>query len=93
MLMLLLLAVLVGAVLGMRFKVFVLIPAIGLTLPTILAAGMISRESLASFAVTAILAGTCLQIGYLAGAVARYATAAARAGRRQDPAMRLQRTL
>jgi hypothetical protein len=90
--MLMLLALLVGAVLGMRFKVFVLIPAIGLTVPIILAVGMIRGESVASFAVTAILAGACLQIGYLAGAVTRYTIAAAGAGRRHSPAMRLQRT-
>jgi len=90
--MLLLLAILVGAVLGMRFKVLVLIAAIGLTVPAILAAGIIRGDSVASFAVTAILAGTCLQIGYLAGAVTRYTTAAARAGRRHSAALRLQRT-
>jgi hypothetical protein len=80
--LLLLLAILVGAVLGMRFRVLVLIPAIGLTVATILAAGMIRGESVASFAITAILAGSGLQIGYLAGAIARYATAPGRTGRR-----------
>jgi hypothetical protein len=91
--MLLLLALLIGAVLGMRFKVLVLIPAIGLIVPAIVAAGMIRGESVASLAVIAIVAGSCLQIGYLAGAVTRYATAAARAGRRHGAAIRLQRTL
>jgi uncharacterized protein YqgC (DUF456 family) len=91
--MLLLLALLTGAVLGMRFKVFVLIPAIGLIVPAIVAAEMIRDKSVASLAVTAVLAGTFLQIGYLVGAVTRYITAAARAGRRHGTVMRLQRTL
>jgi hypothetical protein len=89
--LLLLLAILVGAVLGMRFRVLVLIPAIGLTVPAIVAAGIIRGDSVASFAVTAMLAATCLQIGHLAGAATRCTTAPA--SRRHGAALRLERTL
>ena len=41
---LILLATLLGAVLGMRFKVFILIPAIGFALIVILADGIVGEQ-------------------------------------------------
>ncbi len=84
--MLLLLVFLIGAVLGTRFKVLVLIPAIGLTVSAILAAGIVRGESISTFAVTAILAVSCLQIGYLSGIATHYIAALGHSGRRRGDA-------
>jgi len=69
-----LLAFLAGAVLGTRFKVLVLVPAIGLTIAAALARGVIAGDSASWVAITAFAAATCMQIGYLGGLVARHAT-------------------
>ena len=69
---LMLLAFLIGAVLGMRFKVLVLIPAIGFTLIAVLAACFVGGESLSITMVTAVFTASCLQIGYLGGVATRY---------------------
>jgi hypothetical protein len=79
--MLILLAFLLGAVLGMRFKVFVLIPATGFALIAIFATSTARGNSLSGTLIAAVLASSCLQIGYLLGIIARYSVALARAGR------------
>ena len=79
--MFVLLVFLIGAVLGMRFRVFVLIPAIGITLTAILAVCIVRGDSIAAFAFTAVLAASCLQVGYLGGVATHYGTALARIGR------------
>ena len=79
--MLILLAFLLGAVLGMRFKVFILIPAIGFALIAILAGGIARGNSVSGTLIVAVLASSCLQIGYLLGIIARYSVALTRAGR------------
>ena len=79
--MLILLAFLLGAVLGMRFKVFILIPAIGFALIGILAGGIAGGNSVSGTLIAAVLALSCLQIGYLLGNIARYSVALTRAGR------------
>jgi hypothetical protein len=83
MLMLILLAFLLGALLGMRFKVFILIPAIGFGLLAILAAGIARGNSASGTLIAAVLASSCLQIGYISGIIIRYSVAPARAGRRR----------
>jgi hypothetical protein len=81
MMMVLLVCLLVGAVLGQRFKVFILIPAMlpAFAFATIVAAvqGATVRHILA----TVFIAATSLQIGYLAGIGLRHFTAAERASR------------
>ena len=71
----------IGAALGMRFKVLILTPAIGLTIMAILARGMIHGDSASTVAITAFLAAGCLQIGYLGGAATRHTLTLRRAGR------------
>jgi len=83
MLILSLISLLAGAALGMRFKVLILVPAICLALLAILAVGISSSVSFSFIALAMVLAAACLQLGYLGGVGARYAMAAARAGRIQ----------
>lgn len=79
--MLLLLVLLIGALLGMRFKVLVLIPAMGFLFMAILAECVIRAESLSFTIAAVVLAVSSLQIGYLGGVVTRYTAALADFGR------------
>ena len=92
MLMLSLVLFLTGAVLGLRFKVLVLIPAITLAVMAILARDVIHGDGVALIAVTAALAATCLQMGYLAGIVTRHATTLVRVGHPHEIAARPRST-
>jgi len=83
MLTLSLMALLAGAALGMRFKVLVLVPTIFLTLLALLAVGISAEGGFSFIALAMVVAATCLQLGYLIAVGARYAVAAARAGRIQ----------
>ncbi len=84
------LAFLIGAVLGMRFKVLILIPAIGLAWIVILAAGIARSDSISAILIATVLASTCLQIGYLCGTVTRYSVALARIGRTRKDSLQAQ---
>jgi hypothetical protein len=79
--MLMILSMLCGALLGMRFKVFILFPAIpvclGLNADIAAAHGSGLWPTLLAIA----LSLTGLQLGFLAGLVTRYAMAASRAPR------------
>jgi hypothetical protein len=79
--MLILLVFLLGAVLGMRFKVLILIPAIASVMIAILAGGVARGDSVSAILIAVVLASICLQIGYLSGIATRYGIALARAGR------------
>lgn len=74
-------SLLVGMVLGQRFKVLVLVPAIALTLPLTIAAGLLRADPLGAIVVLAVASIASLQIGYLAGTGLRYLMSAARASR------------
>jgi hypothetical protein len=78
---LVLLSTLLGALLGMRFKVFVLIPAIAFALIVILAYGTAFRIGLSGIFLAIAVASSCLQIGYIFSIIARYGIIMARAGR------------
>jgi len=84
------LAFLIGAVLGMRFKVLILIPAIGLALIVILAAGVARDDNVSAILIAAVLASSFLQIGYLCGAVTRYSIALARTERTRKASLQAQ---
>jgi len=71
---------LIGAALGMRFKVLILIPAIGLGFITILAGGIGRGDSASAILIAAVLASGSLQIGYLCGILTRSGIASARPG-------------
>ncbi|MDE5445720.1 hypothetical protein GWG65_30790 [Bradyrhizobium sp. CSA207] len=78
---LLILSFLVGAVLGQRFRVFVLLP---LTFVMVLAAvpvGWVADVSFLEGLKNLVLAAVALQGGYLFGSAARFALAGARAAR------------
>jgi len=68
-----------GAVLGMRFKVLVLVSAIGFASIIVFAAEIIRGESLRVTLVTVMLTLIALQIGYLGSILARYAVWSLRA--------------
>src|SRR5262249_5510308 len=65
----------VGTILGLRFKVMILIPAIGIDSIAILGAAFAQGDNRWSTFVVVLSAGTALQIGYLAGTVISFAAA------------------
>lgn len=85
-----LLAFLLGAVLGMRFKVFILIPAIGLIFIAILAGAIACGSGMASTLIAAVLASSSLQIGYVLGTIAQYSVALARAERLRKASLQIR---
>ena len=74
-------AVLIGALLGQRFKVLILFPAIVIGLATILGFGMAQNSNLSSTLLLMALTITALQMGYLGGAVIRFVAAGTRVRR------------
>lgn len=58
-------AVLVGAFLGLRFKVFILVPASALGSAVMLGAGLAQGDSFWSILLTMFVATAAMQIGYL----------------------------
>jgi hypothetical protein len=73
-----LLSLLTGAVLGMRFKVFVLLPAIFVIAASILAIEVATSHTAGWAGIVVAAAVVTLQIGYLCGVAVRYALALAR---------------
>jgi hypothetical protein len=71
-------AILIGTALGVRFNVFILFPAIGLALLGALVAAIGHVDRIGSVVVTMVLVTSALQIGYLAGSVARFVMAPSR---------------
>jgi hypothetical protein len=78
--MLSLLGLLVGIVLGQRFRVLVLVPAMAVLLPTAIGVAALSHQGLETIALLTALAVGALQIGYLLGVGIRHSLAAARIG-------------
>jgi len=79
---LVLLATLLGAVLGMKFRVFILVPAIGFASVIILADGIACGTSVSGIVIAVLIASSCLQVGYIFSIAARYRIALARSGRK-----------
>ena len=67
-----------GATLGLRFKVFVLVPAIAITTIAGLAIGIGRGDSICSSLLTALSLVVALQIGYIAGTIVNFGTMGAR---------------
>lgn len=65
-----------GAMLGMRFKVLILFPALALVSIAIMAAGAARHDNVADMLIAFVSASICLQIGYLGGIVTRCRLAA-----------------
>jgi hypothetical protein len=72
---------LVGMVLGQRFKVLILLPAIALALIAVVGGGIARAEQVWSIALIAVGVIVALQIGYLIGTGIRALIVGARASR------------
>jgi hypothetical protein len=72
MIILAIMAIIIGALLGQRFKVFVLVPAIAVGSATTFGIGMAHDNSLWSVLLAMVLAISALQMGYLGGIVIRF---------------------
>ncbi len=73
--------VLAGAALGLRFKVVILVPALALTMLFAAMVGVTRGDQFWSIALATILLGTAIQVGYLAGILIRAKIASVRARR------------
>ncbi len=60
-------SLLVGAALGQRFKVMVLMPVIAIVLVLVVATGVLLAQTAWAIVLMAGVAATCLQIGYFVG--------------------------
>jgi len=74
-----LMGALAGAVLGLRFKVLVLVPVICVALAIVLVNGIARSDGVWWLAFTMIMIATALQLGYVLGIVVRVVINAARA--------------
>jgi hypothetical protein len=72
MLMLAIISILIGATLGLRFKVLVLLPAIIFAGFAILVGGLAYSSSFSSIVAASAIAISGLQLGYLGGSVIFY---------------------
>jgi hypothetical protein len=63
----LILPFLLGALLGTRFRVLVLFPAIGAVLVIAVVAGLYGGNDMSAVAIDTALAVGCIQLGYFAG--------------------------
>ena len=75
---------LVGAVLGQRFKIVVLIPAFAIVLVFVIGTGVVLTQAAWWIVLMAAAAVTCLQIGYFVGIGVHHVLAAA-LSRRPSP--------
>jgi hypothetical protein len=84
MMMLAITAMLIGTVLGLRFTVIILFPAIIIGSAATFAIGMARSDSLLSILLAIVMAITMLQMGYLGGTFIRFGIAA-HASKRNRP--------
>jgi hypothetical protein len=77
---------LVGVVLGMRFRVLVLVPSILFGLFAGAVAGMAEHEGFGTTVLTMLFIATALQLGYLCGTMTRHVLAG------RHPSIRPSRT-
>ena len=76
-----LISTLVGATLGLRFKVSILIPAIAVAFLLVIVTELARATGVGSIALAMVLVATFLQLGYLFGIATRFVIAASRASR------------
>jgi hypothetical protein len=62
----------IGAALGLRFRIFVLLPVILLGLFVCTAIGLAQGTAIWSITLTSVIGATCLQLGYLGGALLKF---------------------
>jgi hypothetical protein len=65
---------LIGGVLGLRFKVFILIPTIVLALALVAANGVVVEEGILRLVGTMVVVATSIQLGYLGGSILQSVT-------------------
>jgi hypothetical protein len=75
------LTLLFGAMLALRFRVLILVPAVGVLLAGVLIEGFVFKLGLKETALSCLVAVICLQIGYLGGVVACHRLSKRPAGR------------
>lgn len=80
--MLILFVFLTGALLGMRFKVLILIPAVGIAVIAVLWVGVLRGDGAIAILLATALAWAGLEFGYICGSAARYGIALARRPRK-----------
>lgn len=79
----------IGAALGLRFRIFVLLPVILLGFLVCTAIGLAQGTAIWSITLTSAIGATCLQVGYLGGALLKFLIFAGRfAGARSSHAAR-----
>jgi hypothetical protein len=81
---------LTGAVLGMRFKVLILAPAMGLAILAVIAIGVACAYGIPDTLFAGVLALICVQVGYLSGLLTRYTIALARAGSKRKASVQAE---
>jgi|HubBroStandDraft_6_1064221.scaffolds.fasta_scaffold359550_1 hypothetical protein len=75
---------LVGALLGMRFRVLILVPSIVIGLAAGAVAGIAGHEGAGMTVMTMLAVATALQLGYLCGTMTRHVVAASHTVARQS---------
>lgn len=79
----------IGSALGLRFRIFVLLPVILLVLLVCTAFGLAQGTTIWSIMLTNVVGATCLQIGYLGGALLKFLIFTGRLdGTRSSPSAR-----
>jgi hypothetical protein len=78
MMILILMGVLVGAVLGLRFKMFILVPVFCVALPFVVVDGVSRGDGVWRLALAMIVLATSVQVGYALGNVLQFVIGAAR---------------
>jgi hypothetical protein len=73
--------VVVGIVLGLRYKVLILVPAVMFAMLFAIMVGIARADNFWSIVLTMVVLGTAVQLGYLAGVVIRAAIASIRSPR------------
>ena len=92
MLIITILCVLIGAAVGLRFKVYVLVPATGFVVVSVVLTNIAYSDSLATLALAIVTTVIALQIGYLVGIAIRPATSEDRSRRIHGAWLLLRRT-
>jgi hypothetical protein len=64
-------SVLAGIVLGQRYKILILFPAVALAIVFPMIVGIARADHFWSIILTAVISGTAVQVGYLAGIMIR----------------------
>ena len=84
MMTLVLICLMLGAVLGQRFRVLVLFPGMAVVWPITTAAEVVRGHSFVQIVLAVVVATVSLQVGYLGGIGIRYLMVVARAARAHD---------